>query len=257
MTINNRPFETRPDRIDTSTTAPGSPPGRDLGRAFGPRINERIRVPEVRVIGPAGEVLGVMPTDEARRIAREQGFDLVEVNPKAIPPVCKVMDYGKHKYEEKKRASEARRRQTQVDVKEIKLRPKTDAHDIEVKVRHIRRFLEDGDKVKLTVRFRGREISHPETAERQLSIVLEKINDVGVIEQAARMDGKQMTALVAPRVRPGSGPRRKDGVVPAARPDRHPHPQPAAATSASTPSGGQVRRDARGEPGPRESGDGR
>ena len=113
-------------------------------------------------------MLGVITTEEAKRLAREKELDLVEVNPKAMPPVCKIMDYGRFKYEEKKRQSETRKRQTQTSLKEIKLRPKTDEHDVNFKINHVRRFLEEGNKVKLTVRFRGREITHPETAERQI-----------------------------------------------------------------------------------------
>ena len=109
-------------------------------------------------------MLGVLDTNDARRLAREKDLDLVEVNPKAMPPVCKIMDFGKFKYEEKKKQAEQKKKQTQVELKEIKLRPKTDDHDIDFKVKHIRRFLSEGDKVKLTVRFRGREITHPETA---------------------------------------------------------------------------------------------
>jgi translation initiation factor IF-3 len=136
------------------------------------RINHRIRVPEVRVIGADGGMLGVMITSEALRAAQDLGLDLVEVNPKAEPPVCKMLDFGKYKYEEKKRAREAKRKQTSVDLKEIKLRPKTDSHDLAFKVRAARRFLEAGNKVKFTVRFRGREITHPEKAQEQLDHVV-------------------------------------------------------------------------------------
>jgi translation initiation factor IF-3 len=166
---------------------------------FGPRTNHRIRVPEVRVIGPEGEMLGVLSTQEALRTAKSKGLDLVEVNPKAVPPVCKIMDFGKFKYEEKKRENEAKKRQIQVELKEVKLRPKTDDHDLDVKARHIRRFLEEGNKVKVTCRFRGREITHPETAERQLVHFIEISRDIAVIEQGARMEGKTMTILLAPK----------------------------------------------------------
>ena len=172
---------------------------RDRARNFGPRINERIRVPEVRVIGAEGEMLGVMDTNDARRIAREADLDLVEVNPKAIPPVCKVMDFGKFKYEEKKKQREASKRQSQIELKEIKLRPKTDDHDIAFKINHIRRFLHEGNKVKLTVRFRGREITHPETAVRQIEQILAAIIDIAIIELPARMEAKTMIAIVAPK----------------------------------------------------------
>lgn len=144
-------------------------------------------------------MLGVIPTHEALRLAREKELDLVEVNPKAMPPVCKIMDYGRFKYEEKKRENDAKKRQIQVELKEVKLRPKTDDHDMDVKVRHVRRFLEEGNKVKVTCRFRGREITHPETAERQLLEILDKTKDLTVIEQPPRMEGKTMTILVAPK----------------------------------------------------------
>jgi translation initiation factor IF-3 len=166
----------------------------------GPRVNERIRVPEVRVIGPEGEMLGIMQTRDAFLYARERELDLVEVNPKAHPPVCKVMDFGKYKYEEKKKAAEARKRQTIVELKEIKIRPKTDDHDMEFKLKHIRRFLEEGDKVKITCRFRGREITHPETAQKQLDYIAERIQDIGSVETTARMEGRTMTLLLAPKV---------------------------------------------------------
>jgi translation initiation factor IF-3 len=144
-------------------------------------------------------MLGVLPTHEALRLAREKELDLVEVNPKAMPPVCKIMDYGRFKYEEKKRENDAKKRQIQVELKEVKLRPKTDDHDMDVKVRHVRRFLEEGNKVKVTCRFRGREITHPETAERQLLHILEATKDLTVVEQPPRMEGKTMTILVAPK----------------------------------------------------------
>jgi len=156
-------------------------------------------VPEVRVIGPEGEMLGVMDTGEAKRIAREKDLDLVEVNPKAVPPVCKVMDYGRFKYEEKKKQNEARKRQSQIELKEIKLRPKTDDHDIGFKIKHVRRFLEEGNKVKLTVRFRGREITHPETARRQIDLIISAVEDLCVVESPARMEGRTMTAIVSPK----------------------------------------------------------
>jgi translation initiation factor IF-3 len=145
-----------------------------------------------------GEMLGVLDTSEAQRIARESGLDLVEVNPKAFPPVCKIMDFGKFKYEEKKRQAEARKRQSTVELKEIKLRPKTDDHDIEVKLRHILRFLGEGDKVKCTVRFRGREITHPEMAERQLRLIVQRLGQNATVEAEPKMEGRTMTLLLAP-----------------------------------------------------------
>ncbi len=144
-------------------------------------------------------MLGIMSTSDAKRLAREKNLDLVEVNPKAQPPVCKVMDFGKYKYEESKKKRQARKAQVQVELKEVKLRPKTDDHDLEFKVKHARRFLEEGNKVKITCRFRGREITHPETARRQLDHVMELCADVGVMEQSARMEGRTMTCIIAPK----------------------------------------------------------
>src|SRR5262249_23542452 len=146
------------------------------------RINHRIRVPEVRVIRADGGMLGVMTTQDALHPAQELGLDLVEVNPKAEPPVCKLLDFGKYKYEEKKKAREAKRKQTNVDIKEIKLRPKTDSHDLAFKVRAARRFLETGNKVKFTVRFRGREITHPEKAQGQLDYVVRECEELSNVE---------------------------------------------------------------------------
>ncbi len=147
-------------------------------------------------------MLGVLETHEARRIAREADLDLVEVNPKAVPPVCKIMDHGRFKYEEKKKQNEAKKKQAQVELKEIKLRPKTDEHDIAFKVKHARRFLEEGNKVKITVRFRGREITHPETAQRQIDAMVEAVGDVAIVELYPRMEARTMTAMLAPRVKP-------------------------------------------------------
>ena len=165
----------------------------------GPRTNDRIRVPEVRVIGPDGDMLGIMNTIDAKRLAREKSLDLVEVNPKASPPVCKVMDFGKYKYEESRKKRQARKAQVQVELKEVKLRPKTDDHDLEFKVKHARRFLEEGNKVKITCRFRGREITHPETARRQLDYVMEQCQDIGQMEQTPRMEGRTMTCIISPK----------------------------------------------------------
>jgi len=142
--------------------------------------------------------LGVLDTPDALRLAREAGLDLVEVNPKAFPPVCKIMDFGKFKYEEKKRQADAKKRQATVSLKEIKLRPKTDDHDLEVKIRHILRFLGEGDKVKVTCRFRGREITHPEMAERQLRLVVERCGAQASVEAEPKMEGRTMTLLLAP-----------------------------------------------------------
>jgi translation initiation factor IF-3 len=181
--------------------AMGRPPfdPRQQRGGFQTRVNHRIRVPEVRVIDADGAMLGVLSTHEALRMAQEKGLDLVEVNPKADPPVCKILDYGKFKYEEKKKTAEARRKQTVVDVKEIKLRPKTDDHDIAFKTKAARRFLEAGHKVKITVRFRGREITHPEKAQEQIQIVLAGLEDLANLESRAAMEARTMTVLVAPK----------------------------------------------------------
>jgi translation initiation factor IF-3 len=187
----------------------------------GPRINERIRVPEVRVIGAEGEMLGVMDTRDAQRLAREKLLDLVEVNPKSMPPVCKIMDFGKFKYEEKKRASEAKKRQAVVELKEIKLRPKTDEHDLQFKIKHTRRFLEEGNKVKITCRFRGREITHPETAQRQLEYIASNVKDVGQVETTSRMEGRTMILILAP-VRSKAATPSRGGPAPRRAADGHP-----------------------------------
>lgn len=163
------------------------------------RINHRIRVPEVRVVLDDGAMLGVMPTQQALREAEERGLDLVEVNPKATPPVCKILDFGKFKYEEKKRQREAKRKQTVVEVKELKLRPKTDDHDLEVKLRAARRFIEAGNKVKFTVRFRGREIAHPQRAQMQLEHLREKSDDIALVEQPPTMEARAMSLIIIPK----------------------------------------------------------
>lgn len=170
-----------------------SPPERNE-----PRVNERIRVPRVLVIDDAGEKLGEMDTIDALQMARERGMDLVEVAPTARPPVCRIADFGKLKYERKKREAEARRNQVIVEIKEIKLRPKTDDHDFDVKLRAVERFLAEGDKVKVTVRFRGREIAHRDIGEEQCRRLAERLGPAAVVEQPPRMDGKQMFMLLAP-----------------------------------------------------------
>jgi translation initiation factor IF-3 len=156
-------------------------------------------VPHVRVIGPDSQQLGVLATEEALRIAEENGLDLVEVSPKAMPPVCKIMDYGKFKYEDSKKKKEAKKHQSTVTLKEIKFRPKTDEHDLDFKVKHIRRFLQEGNKAKLVVIFRGREIVHPETGQAMLKRVIEATADIAVVEQAPMMEGRRMLMIITPR----------------------------------------------------------
>ncbi len=172
---------------------------RQQQRGYQIRINHRIRVPEVLVIGADGGKLGVLQTHEALRMAQEQGLDLVEINPKADPPVCKILDFGKYKYEEKKKQAQARRNQAVVEVKEIKLRPKTDDHDINFKIKAARRFIEGGHKVKFTVRFRGREITHPEKAQEQIDIITKALEDVANVETRPMMEARAMSVLVAPK----------------------------------------------------------
>lgn len=163
-----------------------------------PRINERIRVPEVRLVGPNGEQVGIISTDDALRIAQEADLDLVEVAPEAHPPVCKIMDYGKFKYEAAVKAREARKNQVNTVIKEMKLRPKIDSHDYETKKSHIVRFLNGGDKVKVTIMFRGREQSRPEMGFRLLSKLAEDIAEIATVEAAPRQDGRNMTMVFAP-----------------------------------------------------------
>jgi translation initiation factor IF-3 len=174
------------------------PPPRDT-RAPQVRVNHRIRVPEVRVVLDDGTMLGVMTTQDALRAASERGLDLVEVNPKSVPPVCKILDFGKYKYEEKKKASEAKRKQTVIELKEIKLRPKTDDHDLETKLRAARRFVESGNKVKFTVRFRGREITHPERAQLPLEWLVKNTEDLCNVEQRPTMEGRAMSLIIVPK----------------------------------------------------------
>jgi translation initiation factor IF-3 len=153
----------------------------------------------VRVVAEDGSNLGVLPTDQALKRAQEVGLDLVEVNPKGTPPVCKILDFGKYKYEEKKKAAEAKRKQTVVEVKEVKIRPKTDEHDLNVKIRAIRRFIEAGNKVKVVCRFRGREMMHPQVAAGQLQEILKAVEDLVNLEQRPMMEQRTMAMLVSPK----------------------------------------------------------
>ena len=162
------------------------------------QLNEDIRDSEIRLIGSTGEQLGIMSAAQAQRIADEQGLDLVKISPQATPPVCKLMDYGKFKYETQKKKQEAKKRQTVVQIKEIKVRPKTDDHDFETKVRHIKRFLEDGDRVKVTVFFRGREIVHKDRGLSILERVIADTKDVGKVEQEPRAEGRTLQMLLTP-----------------------------------------------------------
>ena len=163
------------------------------------RINQLIRVPEVRVIGPEGEQIGVLKTSEAIRQAQDLGYDLVEVAPNAEPPVCRIMDYGKFKYEQSKKEHRARQHQKSTHVKEIKLRPGTDRHDLETKVRQIRGFLEEGNKTRVTVMFRGREMANQELGFAAIERVMEELKGYGTVESAPRMEGRNLSMVVAPK----------------------------------------------------------
>ncbi len=179
----------------------GRPPGGRFDRRRpeqGLRINHRIRVPEIRVITEEDQ-LGILPTHEALRLAEERGLDLVEISPRAFPPVCKIMDYGKYKYEEAKKKQQARKRASTVETKEIKFRPKTEEHDMAFKVKHVRRFLEGGNKVRLAVVFRGREITHPQTGMNVLNRVVEMCNDIATVEATPNMEGRRMIMVIAPK----------------------------------------------------------
>ncbi|MEZ5186895.1 MAG: translation initiation factor IF-3 [Candidatus Nanopelagicales bacterium] len=166
-----------------------------------PRVNDRIRVPEVRLVGPNGEQVGIVRVEDALRLAAESDLDLVEVAPMAKPPVCKLMDYGKYKYETAQKAREARRNQTHTVIKEMKLRPKIDNHDYETKKGHIERFLGQGDKVKVTIMFRGREQSRPELGFRLLTRLADDVGELGFVEASPKQDGRNMIMVLAPHRR--------------------------------------------------------
>ena len=171
-----------------------APPVKD-----GPRINDEIRVPKVLLIDQNGEKQGEMPISAALEAAEEVGLDLVEIVPNANPPVCKILDYGKFKFQEQKKKNEARKRQKVVEIKEIKLRPQIDVHDYEVKAKAMHRFFEEGDKVKVTLRFRGREMAHPELGMKLLQQVKADFEPVAKVEHEPRMEGRQMIMILAPR----------------------------------------------------------
>ncbi|MGH3351180.1 MAG: translation initiation factor IF-3 [Nocardioides sp.] len=162
------------------------------------RINDRIRVSEVRLVGPNGETVGIVPTSDALRLAQEADLDLVEIAPQGKPPVCKLMDYGKFKYENAQKARESRRNQTNVIIKEMKLRPKIDKHDYETKKGHVVRFLNAGDKVKITIMFRGREQHRPELGFRLLQKLAEDVEELGFVESSPKQDGRNMTMVIGP-----------------------------------------------------------
>ena len=172
-----------------------APPTRDTG----PRTNDRIRVPEIRLIGADGENVGVVTPARGMALAQEAGLDLVEISPNAVPPVCKIMDLGKFKYEQQKRETEARKKQKTIEIKEIKFRPGTDDHDYDVKMRSVMRFLEDGDKVKITLRFRGREMAHQNLGMELLNRVRDDVGEAGKVESMPKLEGRQMVMMIAHR----------------------------------------------------------
>lgn len=186
------------------------------------RVNERIRIREVRLIDENGEQLGIVPTFQALSIARERGLDLVEVAPNAAPPVCRIMDWGKARYEQSRKERESRRNSKAITIKEVRLKPKTDDHDLDTKSRRARGFLEEGDKVKLTVQFKGRENLHPEVGRAVLDRVLEQLMPYAVIESVPRLEGRNMTAMLAPKKQP---------VTPAAPREGRPAAEPEGATA--------------------------
>ena len=165
----------------------------------GPRVNDAIRAREVQLIDADGENHGAMDIDKAQEMANEAGLDLVEVAPNSKPPVCKILDYGKYKYQEQKKAAEARKKQKIVEVKEIKLRPNIDTHDYDVKMRSMKRFFEEGDKVKVTLRFRGREMAHRDLGFQLLKRVREDFEETTKVEAEPKMEGRQMVMVLAPR----------------------------------------------------------
>jgi translation initiation factor IF-3 len=167
-------------------------------RDTGPRVNDRIRSNEIRLIGAEGENVGVVTPQRGIELAEEVGLDLVEISPNASPPVCKIMDFGKFKYEQQKRESEARKKQKTIEVKEVKFRPNTDVHDYDVKMRNVVKFLENGDKVKVTLRFRGREMAHQNLGRNLLERVAADVEEIGKVENMPKMEGRQMVMMIGP-----------------------------------------------------------
>ena len=190
----------------------------------GPRMNRAIRVPEVRLIDEDGEQLGVVPTAQALEMARQKDLDLVEVAANAVPPVCKLLDYGRFKYEQTKKEREAKKHQHASELKELRLRPGTDDHDLDVRARNARRFIEEGHKVRLLVRFRGREAAHPEIARAQINRIAGAVKDIAVIEQGPSMEGRSMFAVLA-RAR---SQQQQPPQAPRPRPEGQPQPGPRA-----------------------------
>ena len=169
-----------------------------VSRDHGARVNQSIDCDEIRLIGSQGENIGIVSPEKGITLANEEALDLVEISPNANPPVCKIMDYGKYKYEQQKKEAEARKKQKTIDVKEIKFRPNTDVHDYEVKMRSVAKFLDHGDKVKITMRFRGREMAHQELGKDLLERVAEDTSEIGKVDSIPKMEGRQMTMMISP-----------------------------------------------------------
>lgn len=194
----------------SNPSSPSGPPGPSFPRprfSRGPipnqnkdehRLNERIRVPQVRLIDEKGTQVGVIPTHEALQMARDRGLDLMEVSPSAQPPVCKICDYGKFKYEKKKKEQVAKKKQTVIKVKEVQLRPQTEEHDLEYKFKNVRGFIEDGDKAKITIMFRGREITYVDQGFKIMNQLIDKVKDIAVVESPPKVEGKKLIMVIAP-----------------------------------------------------------
>jgi translation initiation factor IF-3 len=195
------------------------------------RVNERIRAREVRLIDENGEMVGVMAPMRALEIARERDLDLVEISPNAIPPVCKLMDYGRYKYEQAKKENEARKNQKTITLKEIRLSPRTDEHDVDVKTRKIQEFLAEGDRVRVSVKFRGAEMRHPDIGRKLLDGIAEDLKGTVVIERSPMMEGKMMSMILSRA--PGWEPPKKQAPTPASKKHHHATPETTSETAVS------------------------
>jgi len=164
----------------------------------GVNINENVRAKEVRLIDPEGKQLGVLPREEALRIALSHELDLVEVAPNSTPPVCRIMDYGKFRYQQAKKVKDAKKKQTVIQIKEVKFRPKTEDHDMEYKIGHIKRFLAEGNRAKVTIQFRGREIANPGISDRVVNRIIEGVEGVGLVDQTPKMEGRRLIFVLRP-----------------------------------------------------------
>jgi translation initiation factor IF-3 len=239
----------RPCRVRRSGSSETREGGADIA-VNDNRINEQIRAREVRLIGADGSQLGIKPLPQALVQAREQGLDLVEVAPMANPPVCRIMDFKKFQYDEQQKRKESRRKATNIIIKEMKFRPKIDQHDYATKMKHVERFLAEGSKVKLTIMFRGREVAHPELGMKILEKVAEQVREIAVIEASPKLDGRNMTMVLAPSRRPGGKPTKaaplrpgEGGSAPAPAEAAAPAPssEPVASTAEQpAPAGGAV-----------------